>query len=82
MAPDSGCYEADSIVPDAVTDVAATRSDARTDVEVSWRRSRGAERYAVMRSDTEDFAAAVQIGTADNFSSTLKGKPLTISPRT
>ena len=70
-APDIGCYEADSIVPAAVTAVTATRSDAREDVEVAWERSRGSERYAVLRSGTNLVSEAVQIEELDNLASSF-----------
>ena len=64
-APDIGCYEAGSIVPDAVTAVVATRSDAREDVLVEWERTRGAERYAIYRSETDLYDDAEPIASAD-----------------
>ena len=63
-APDIGCYESDSIVPAAVTAVSATRSDEREDVEISWKRARGAERYAIYATDTPVFAGTNLLATA------------------
>lgn len=65
-APDIGCFEAGSIVPDAAGGVSATRSDGREDVLVAWDQSRGAEWFTVHRAESDDFAAAVQVGAVTN----------------
>ena len=70
-APDIGCYEIDAVEPTPVSDVSATRSDEREDVEVSWTRTRGSEWYEVFRSDTDLFADAAQIGLATNIDSSF-----------
>lgn len=65
-APDIGCFEAGAIVPDAAGGVSATRSDGREDVLVAWDQSRGAEWFTVHRAESDDFAAAVQVGAVTN----------------
>ena len=70
-APDIGCYEIDAVVPSAVTAVSATRSVERTDVEVSWERTRGSEWYELLRAETENLADAVQVGLATNIDSSF-----------
>ena len=70
-APDIGCYEIDAVEPTPVSEVSATRSDAREDVEVSWTRTRGSEWYEVLRSETERWADAERIGVATNIASSF-----------
>ena len=70
-APDIGCYEIDAVEPTPVSEVSASRSDERSDVEVSWTRTRGSEWYEVLRSETERWADAERIGFATNIDSSF-----------
>ncbi len=70
-APDIGCYEIDAVEPTPVSEVSASRSDERRDVEVSWTRTRGSEWYEVLRSETERWADAERIGFATNIDSSF-----------
>ena len=70
-APDIGCYEIDAVEPTPVSEVSASRSDEREDVEVSWTRTRGSEWYEVLRSETERWADAERIGFATNIDSSF-----------